>query len=77
MTVKDEYTPDKLGWSTVGMHKWKHLDGYVIQRNWTLVGKKKDYFLCYLTENFYYKGANEATFSSLKSAKNFFNKGLA
>lgn len=71
-TTKDEYTPDKQGWSRVGTHRWKHLDGFIIQRMWTLAGKKKDYFLCYTSEGDYQKGNNFASFSSLKAAKNSF-----
>lgn len=70
--IKDECAPDKQGWSRIGIHKWKHLDGFIIQRMWTLVDKKKDYFLCYVSESDYQKGNNFASFSSLKVAKNSF-----
>lgn len=74
---KDQYTPDKLGWSRTGIHKWKHLNGYVIQRMWTLTKPKKDFFLCYKHEDDYYKGNNFDSRSTLKAAKELFNKMLA
>lgn len=70
--IKDEFTPDKNGWSRVGLHKWKHLTGFIIQRIWTLGVKKKDIFLCFMTEDDYYKGNNFDSRNHLKDAKNLF-----
>lgn len=63
-----------MSWSRVWPHKWKHTEGYVIQRMWTLVGKKKDFFLCFMSEDDYQKGNNFASFSHLKEAKKKFEK---
>ncbi len=72
--MKYEYPPDKLGWSRVGPHKWRHLGGFIIARYWTLGGKRVDYFSCFLNEDVYYKGINEVSFSSLKEAKDYFTE---
>lgn len=70
--MKNEYSVDNLGWIRLGPHKWKHLKGYIIQRNWTLAGKKKKYFLFFLTEDLYYAGCNVSTFTCLGDAKTYF-----
>jgi len=71
VTVRNQYKPDKSGWSRTGPHKWKHLEGFIIARYWTLGVKKKDYFSCFINEDLYYQGVNEKSFSSLKAAKNY------
>lgn len=63
-----------MSWSRIWPHKWTHPEGYVIQRMWTLAGKKKDFFLCFMSEDDYQKGNNFASFSHLKEAKKKFEK---
>ena len=61
-------------WTRIWPHKWTHPDGYVIQRMWTIGTKRKDFFLCFMSEDDYQKGSNFASFSHLKEAKNKFEK---
>lgn len=61
-------------WVRVWLHKWTNDKGRVIQRMWTLAGEKKDFFLCFMSEDDYQKGNNFASFSHLKEAKNKFEE---
>lgn len=61
-------------WIKIWPHKWKHSRGFVIQRMWTLAGKRVYYFLCYWSEDDYHKGDNFASFMCLKEAKNSFKQ---
>lgn len=59
-------------WTRIWPHKWKHPEGWIIQRMWTIGVKKKDFFLCYWSEDDYYKGNNFLSKTTLKEAKKSF-----